>query len=735
MRQHQPAGLTKTIKRAGSIPLALTVVVLCSLAVSAASYVRTTLQELTTRAVAVADVEVLSKNYPPLAQGETFPRTYVELQTLNNLKGVMPERFILDIPGGINGNVVSSVPDGPDFKLGQRAIVFVKEPAKGHFMVQDLGLGKFDVVLRNGKNFVESPLCPRAMLPGLAKDQKDLEANLLTRSIPYATFCDLVGAYASASAPGKDAAVLAAVLPPSSAHNDAQVPSVLAEARELQRGAQIRRTWLWFSLVLGLVALAAALWVRRRRQTKAIPISARTVMFFLSGSLLAGASLGGSAAHAFVQFTQKSTWNLDTPLAGQVANTRVIWRQSTAVSKTNSNVFTNVQQSFDKWNSVSGSRLAFTAGGSTTVVINDSQDHQNTVAWTTTPSNDFSTSTLAITFTSFTQSTPSTFVDADIIFNDRDFNWASGGTGNTSSVSLHEIGHFVGLNHTTDNTTVMFPFDGGLTSLSPDEVSAAQTLYSDGSSPSTPPPSTASNSPPSTAPATPPNAAADASPKLGPVGTSVQFVSNSTPGADGSPLASFSWDFGDGSTGINTNGNPISHTYTAPGDYSAALTVTSNAGQTASATVVIEIGFPAQVSKSGFKLNFKSTNKDSFTATLSGSSLIGFKKPKGTPVEGAFVNIGNTSFVIQYDPVKGKNTDKSHLKLSVNDKLGAVTLKLSSDNIRDDLATFGAVNDNITGKSITVPVSIWFGTGSANYVFSIGQFTYTATAGKQGTGK
>src|SRR4029077_19222204 len=107
-----------------------------------------------------------------------------------------------------------------------------------------------------------------------------------------------------------------------------------------------------------------------------------------------------------------------------------------------------------------GARLAFTAGGQTSTTQTSSADAENVIAWTTTPSNDFSASTLAITFSSFTAGATSFFRDGDIIFNDRDFNWAPGGSGNASSVSLHEIGHFVGFQHTTDPNTVMFPFDG-----------------------------------------------------------------------------------------------------------------------------------------------------------------------------------------------------------------------------------------------------------------------------------
>jgi len=51
-------------------------------------------------------------------------------------------------------------------------------------------------------------------------------------------------------------------------------------------------------------------------------------------------------------------------------------------------------------------------------------------------------------------------------------------------------------------------------------------------------------------------------------------------------IAIYSWDFGDGSTGVGPN---ISHTYT-PGDYSVTLTVTDNDGETHSQQYDIQIG-------------------------------------------------------------------------------------------------------------------------------------------------
>jgi len=68
----------------------------------------------------------------------------------------------------------------------------------------------------------------------------------------------------------------------------------------------------------------------------------------------------------------------------------------------------------------------------------------------------------------------------------------------------------------------------------------------------------------------------------------VTFSSTGSTDLDGS-IASYFWDFGDGST--STSQNP-QHTYTVPGKYVATLTVTDNLGEVTSDTVAIDAMAP-----------------------------------------------------------------------------------------------------------------------------------------------
>jgi cytochrome c len=84
-----------------------------------------------------------------------------------------------------------------------------------------------------------------------------------------------------------------------------------------------------------------------------------------------------------------------------------------------------------------------------------------------------------------------------------------------------------------------------------------------------------------------PTAKASADKDSGQAPLTVQFSSDGSTDPDGDALT-YLWDFGDGSA-TSTAPNP-SHTYTEPGSHTAQLTVTDEAGKSASSTVVIVVG-------------------------------------------------------------------------------------------------------------------------------------------------
>lgn len=136
---------------------------------------------------------------------------------------------------------------------------------------------------------------------------------------------------------------------------------------------------------------------------------------------------------------------------------------------------------------------------------------------------------------------------------DDDETWMSNQTTNSSqpidlvTVALHEIGHALGLGHSTEPNAIMFAFYGGSRrSLHNDDVQGIGYLY----------------------PSPRPRLAADVT--SGQMPLLVHFTDQSA----NSPTA-WQWNFGDGTT--SNEKNPI-HTYANPGAYDVTLTVSNQFG-------------------------------------------------------------------------------------------------------------------------------------------------------------
>lgn len=149
---------------------------------------------------------------------------------------------------------------------------------------------------------------------------------------------------------------------------------------------------------------------------------------------------------------------------------------------------TAVRMAFQAWEQVSSSRLAFIEDQSPASRARTDwrSDDVHLVVWDMTNESGFfegAAGLVAITPVDFDPATGA-ILDADIIFNGKNYNFSTdltGGTFDVQNVATHEIGHFVGLDHSAVVGATMNPFantqDTRLRSLERDDVSGASAIY------------------------------------------------------------------------------------------------------------------------------------------------------------------------------------------------------------------------------------------------------------------
>lgn len=123
---------------------------------------------------------------------------------------------------------------------------------------------------------------------------------------------------------------------------------------------------------------------------------------------------------------------------------------------------------------------------------------------------------------------------------------------------------------------------------------------------------------------------ASSAPVTGLAPLTVNFSSNGTYDPDGT-IASYDWDFGDGSAHATTAN--ASHQYTTPGTYTASLVAFDNGGLSSTATLSITVTQSLKIYVANIAMSL-STNKKGSTATAS----VTVRNQNGALVSGARVN-------------------------------------------------------------------------------------------------
>lgn len=301
------------------------------------------------------------------------------------------------------------------------------------------------------------------------------------------------------------------------------------------------------------------------------------------------------------------------------------------------------------------------------------------------------------TFTQPTSNPPQATITADVVSGTVPFTANFSGTNSTGSISSYQWSFGDGT--TGSGATASHSFTSAGTYTATLTVTDSMGLTSSASIAIT-----------ATAPVVliPPTAVIATSTAAGPAPLTVAFDGSGSTAASGSSIASYAWDFDNGST---ASGATSSHSFTAAGTYTATLTVTDNKGLTSSASTPIVVSTPVQVNKAPTAVisATPTSGASPLTATFDGSA--------STDADGNIVsyiwNFGDGS------TASGKTASYTYTTkgsfaaaLTVTDDQGASNTTTTTINVEDELQTaqinLEAGEIAVTGTWVRVPITTTF---------------------------
>jgi hypothetical protein len=216
--------------------------------------------------------------------------------------------------------------------------------------------------------------------------------------------------------------------------------------------------------------------------------------------LIALVSLAVPSANAFVFYLVGNNplrWNVNsTEVSTNVVNpitkkVRYFIASDFYSASNKTNEWNAIRACFAQWSSVRGSNLQFEEGGLAPVQTDTVNDNMNTIFWAKKSLYVYGglvnlSGRRGWTYVTF--SSDGSILDADIILNGiqyewfTDFNNSSNQAQFVESILLHEIGHFVGLDHSPAGGATVANGPNGIgtqAGLSADEVAAMRYLYPD----------------------------------------------------------------------------------------------------------------------------------------------------------------------------------------------------------------------------------------------------------------
>jgi PKD repeat protein len=215
-----------------------------------------------------------------------------------------------------------------------------------------------------------------------------------------------------------------------------------------------------------------------------------------------------------------------------------------------------------------------------------------------------------------------------------------------------------------------------------------------------------------------------ADPALVGIGEDVTFHGGATD-ADGDAIA-YDWDFGDGSSGSNVAGGPVTHFYLAAGAYTAVVTA-SDGLDPATGSVEVVVAETIDIGKVSGKLNFKKAGKDRLT--LKGE--VALPAEFVTAGKELRVDFGGVPAVFLLDAKgKAKNDDgKAKLKFKKKTGLWSYVVTLKNGDFAAAWADDGLADETVKAKPVEVKTTLWV--DGIPFV-QTATFSYSGKSGKSG---
>jgi predicted Zn-dependent protease len=246
-----------------------------------------------------------------------------------------------------------------------------------------------------------------------------------------------------------------------------------------------------------------------------------------------------------------------------------------------------VSPAIDMWNQVMGNLQLGRVMDSTAPIA--SGDGRNSLSFGSSFfGHSFGSSTLAVTYYSYSGSR---MTEGDIVFNTA-WSWDSYRGGLRSNpdiqrVALHELGHLLGMAHSTLSSAIMYAYINNSYQLTADDIAGIQSLYGVPSGSPTPTPTPTPTPGPSTTPTPTPSATVSPTPTPG---TGAAVMISPVPGSTfGSSSVTFSWTGGGATQYALLVGNSVNGSDIYSSGITSALSATVNTIPTDGRTIYVSL--------------------------------------------------------------------------------------------------------------------------------------------------